>query len=93
MAVMGSPASSACMFWEGEAFLDKALSCLQLWREVITGPTSNGLTGRLGGTLRSVMPWLCHALRMPYHHILPLCHSAALSLGPVPSPIVTQPIV
>lgn len=49
MAVMGSPASSACMFLGGSGILDKAVSCLRPWREVITGPTSIGLTGRLGG--------------------------------------------
>lgn len=49
MAVMGSPASSACMFLGGSGILDKAVSCLRPWREVITGATSTGLTGRLGG--------------------------------------------
>lgn len=49
MAVMGSPASSACMFLGGSGILDKAVSCLRPWREVITGPTSIGLTGRLEG--------------------------------------------
>lgn len=49
MAVMGSPASSACMFLGRSGILDKAVSCLRPWREVITGPTSVGLTKRLGG--------------------------------------------
>lgn len=40
-----------CMhvFLGGSGILDKAVSCLRPWREVITGPTSIGLTGRLGG--------------------------------------------
>lgn len=49
---MGSPASSACMFLGGSGILDKAVSCLRPWREVITGPTSTGLTGRLGGNFK-----------------------------------------
>lgn len=69
---MGSPASSACMFFlGGSSILDKAVSCLRPWREVITGPTSVGLTRSWEATFRSVVPRLHHACLPSCQHILP----------------------
>lgn len=89
MAVMGSPALSACMFLGGSGILDKAVSCLRPWREVITGPTSTGLTGRLGGSCEVSAATASPRLRRAIPpHILPACQSTVFSLGPVPNSIL-----
>lgn len=79
---MGSPASSACMFLGGSGILDKAVSCLWPWREVITGPTSVGLTGR------QLLGQWCHGSTTP-----PECHTATFcqrAAQPFPSSIPYQ---
>lgn len=66
------PRLHAC-FLGGSSILDKAVSCLRPWREVITGPTSVGLTRSWEATFRSMVPWLHHACLAPCQHILPTC--------------------
>lgn len=79
MAVMGSPASSACMFLGGSGILDKAISCLWPWREVITGPTSSGLTGMLGGNFE-----VSGAMALLHLQGAILPHTATLECGGMP---------
>lgn len=71
-----------CMhvFLGGSGILDKAVSCLWPWREVITGPTSVGPTWSWEATFRSAVPWLHHACVVPCQHILPTSCSVLSAL-------------
>lgn len=78
----GEPSLVCMHVLGGSRIWDKAISCLRLWREVITEPTAIGRSRRLEGNflVSAAMATLLHSAMSP------LCANMVLPLGSRPSP-------